>query len=139
MVACIVTHPFWDATSIKFEKTGLEVKQAIGARLHDLSERLQKRDGELNEVMADRQRLRSYLVRDRQRDNYYQPAQVRVEIPTEDHQKINELCTRISLIEQEIAKLSVIRDNTKDDQVFTLTYEELVTLGFGPRDGVGAS
>ncbi len=126
--------PIWDETTIKFTKTGVEVKEAIKDRLQDLSERLKKRDAELDEIMSDKQRLRSYLVRDRDRDKYYQASQVKLEIPTEDHQRITELCTRISLIERELAKLSLIRDSTKDDQAFTLTYDELVSLGFGPRD-----
>lgn len=124
----------WEPTTIKFDKSGVEVKAAIQNRLQDLQDRLVKRDLELEQVMSDKQRLRSYLLRDQDKDRYYQSAQVRVEIPSEDHQRINELCTRMSLIEREIAKLSLIADSTKDDQTFTLSYDELVTLGFGPRD-----
>ncbi len=128
--------PMWSETAVNFEKTGAEVKTAIESRLADLASRLRKRDAELNEVMADSARLRSYLVRDRDNDNYYRGSQFKGEIPSEDHQRITELCTRICLIEKDLSRLSVIRDNTKDDQVFKLSYEELVDLGFGPSDPV---
>lgn len=71
----------WNDTTVKFEKTGAEVKSAIASRLADLSERLRRRDGELEEVMSNSDRLRSYLVRDRERDNYYRQSQMSVEIP----------------------------------------------------------
>ena len=126
--------PPWDDTTLKVAKSGAEVKAAIGLRLQDLRSRLAKRDTELTEIMSDKDRLRSYLLRDRERDGYYRSSQVKIEIPSEDHQRITELCTRMSLIEREIAKLSLIFENTKDDQEFELNQDELVTLGFGPRD-----
>lgn len=126
--------PHWDDTTLKFAKNGTEVKAAIEVRLEDLQTRLAKRDAELTEIMSDKDRLRSFLLRDRDRDAYYRTSQVKVEIPSEDHQRISELCTRMSLIEQEIGKLSLIFENTKEDQQFELTQDELVFLGFGPRD-----
>ena len=120
--------------NLKVDKSGAEVKSAITARLDDLHERLSKRDAELEEVMSDRARLRSYLTRNQERDNYYRGSQVRVEIPTEDHQRITELCTRIHLIQTEIDKLSLIRESTRDDQAFSLAYQDLIELGFRPPE-----
>jgi hypothetical protein len=55
-------------------------------------------------------------------------------MPTEDHQRISELCKRINSVEKEIRKLSMIRENLKDEQQLELDYEDLIELGFGPRD-----
>jgi uncharacterized membrane-anchored protein YhcB (DUF1043 family) len=125
---------YWDKIGIKFKKNGTEVKQAIALRLGELQKRLDKRNKELEEIMEDKARLRSYLVRDPNND-YPHSAQLKQELPTEDHQKISELCKRICLIEKEIKRLTVTKENVKDDQEFELDYEELTGLGFGLRDG----
>jgi hypothetical protein len=118
---------------LKFTKTGEEVRTAIASRLDDLGKRLTRRNLELDAVMADKPRLRSFLVRDTAND-YPHALQLAQELPTEDHQGISELCKRINLIEKEIKKLSTIRDNLKDDQQLELDYDDLTELGFGPRD-----
>jgi hypothetical protein len=117
----------------KFTKTGQEVKAAITARLADLENRLARRNQELDTVIADKPRLRSFLVRDIAND-YPHASQIAHEMPTEDHQRISELCKRINSVEKEIRKLSMIRENLKDEQQLELDYEDLIELGFGPRD-----
>lgn len=125
--------PIFDyMTGVKFKKTGKEVKAAIGQRIAELQQRLTKRDRELDEVMANKTRLRSYLVRE-PRNDYPHPSQARAEMPTEEHQRITELCRRIQVIEQEIAALSVVRDNLKDDQELDLSFEDVAKLGFSPE------
>ena len=46
---------------------------------------------------------------------------------------ITELCRRIHAIEQEIAELSVVRDNLQDDQELELSLDDLTQLGFSPE------
>ena len=118
---------------VKFFKSGREVKVAITSRLTDLESRLARRNKELELLMADKARLRSFLVRDAHND-YPHRSQMATELPSEDHQRILELCTRINRIEKEITKLATIRDNLKDDQEMTLDFDELMSVGFGPRD-----
>jgi DNA repair exonuclease SbcCD ATPase subunit len=118
---------------VKFSKTGAEAKAAIAARLTDLGNRLARRNADLESLMNDKVRLRSFLVRDATND-YPHNLQLAQELPSEDHQQITELCQRIHRIEKEMTKLSTIRDNLKDDQQLELDYDELLGLGFGPRD-----
>jgi chromosome segregation ATPase len=118
---------------VKFFKSGREVKVAITSRLADLESRLARRNTELETLMVDKARLRSFLVRDAHND-YPHQSQMATELPSEDHQRILELCTRINRIEKEITKLATIRDNLKDDQEMTLDFDELMSVGFGPRD-----
>jgi len=123
----------WDKTGIKFKKSGKEIKAVIVLRLADLEKRLAIRDADLELVMADKARLRSYLVRD-VRNDYPHAAQLKQDSPTEDHQRITELCRRIQLIEKEIKRLTITRDNLRDDQELELDFEELTSLGFGSPD-----
>lgn len=48
---------------LTFPKSGAEIKEAIGRRLEQLQARLTRRSRQLDELMDDRQRLRSYLIR----------------------------------------------------------------------------
>ena len=118
---------------VKFSKTGCEAKAAIAARLTDLGNRLALRNSDLESLMNDKTRLRSFLVRGTTNDDPHNLQAVQ-ESPSEDHQQINELCKRINRIEKEMAKLSTIRNNLKDDQQLELDYDELLELGFGPRN-----
>jgi|SRR5436189_3885776 len=119
-------------TGVKFKKTGREIKGAIDQRIAELRQRLGKRDRELDEVMNDKTLLRSFLVREA-RNDYPHSAQLKAEMPTEEHQRITELCRRTHAIEQEIAELSVVRDNLKDDQELELSFEDVTRLGFSPE------
>ena len=126
---------FFDNFGVKFLKTGKEVKEATLNRLDDLEKRLKKRNSELDEIMADKVLLRSYLVRN-QDDDYPHGGQIKHELPTEEHQRISELCKRICLIEKEMKQLKISRENIMDDQEFELMYDDLISLGFGPRDEI---
>ena len=125
--------PIFDyMTGLRFKKTGKEVKTAIGHRITELQKRLGRRDEELGEIMNNKRLLRSYLVREPQND-YPHTSQMRAEMPSEEHQRITELCRRIQVIEREIAELSVVRDNLKDEQEFELSFEDVTKLGFSPE------
>jgi hypothetical protein len=122
--------PF-DFGNVKFRKSGAEIKQAVTARLQDLGQRLARRDADLDVLMQDKKRLRSYLVR--AEGNWYERhvRQLAADVPTEDHQEISELCGRIHRIESEIRSLKMVLAHLRDDQQFDLTYQEMIGYGFG--------
>ena len=119
-------------TGVKFKKTGRQVKAAIKQRVTELRKRLIKRDRELAAVMNDKRLLRSFLVREANND-YPHSSQMKAEMPTEEHQRITELCRRIQVIEREIAELSVVHDNLNDDQELELSFGDVTRLGFSPE------
>jgi hypothetical protein len=120
------------ATGVKFRKTGKEVRTAIGGRVAELRRRLEGRNRELEAVMGNKPLLRSYLVREEQND-FPQPSQMKADLPSEEHQRITELCRRIKSIEKEIRELSVVRDNLAEDQELELSFEDITKLGFSPE------
>jgi hypothetical protein len=115
---------------ITFKKTGAEVKAAVRTRLLDLEQRLQKRNAALEELLRDKQRLRSYLVRDVQNPWPRPLGQASFDVPSEDHQEVAELCGRVYVLEKEIADLQMILAHLRDDQEFELTFEQMVSYGF---------
>jgi hypothetical protein len=130
---------------ITFKKTGAEVKIAVRTRLRDLEHRLEKRNHVLEDLLDDKKRLRSYLVSDAaSRWPQHGIAQFHVDVPSEDHQEIAELCRRVSVLEKELANLQMILGHLQDDQEFELTFEQMVTYGFREEkgksgDGTGGS
>ena len=120
--------PFWDE-DIKFKKTGAEIKKAVLSRIKDLEERLAKRNIQLEELLNDKDRLRSYLVRERDND-YPHSGQKRQDTPSEEHQEITELCRRVCNIEHELSNLRMIIVHLPDDQEFDLTFEKMTSYGF---------
>jgi hypothetical protein len=119
----------WDYTEVRFTKTGAEVKKAIAGRVADLETRLARRYTALDEFMADRRRLRAYLVRDKAND-YPHPSQARRDMPSEDHEEISELCRRICRIEKELNQLRLALKHLKPKDVLKLSYDELTFYGF---------
>jgi hypothetical protein len=116
---------------VYFVKTGAEIKRAIQRRITDLENRLGKRNVALDAVLADKARVRDYLVR---QPNLVHPGgQAILDVPTEDHQEIMELCRRISVIEGELARLRVVLAHLKDDQEFQLNLDQLVSYGFNEQ------
>ena len=119
----------WNVNEMRFKKTGTEVKAAIGRRIKDLETRLQKRFVALDEFMTDKERVRAYLVRDKDND-YPHPSQARRDMPSEEHEEISELCRRICRIQKEMSQLKLARTHLKDDQEVELSFEELTFYGF---------
>src|SRR5262245_15446996 len=114
-----------------FIKTGAEIKQALQRRISDLEARLAKRNASLDALLDDKSRLRAYLVR--QPNMVHTGGQAMLDVPSEDHQEIMELCRRISVIEGELARLRVIQAHLKDDQEFQLNLDQLLSYGFDER------
>ena len=120
---------------LRFRKTGKEIKQAVGSRVAKLEQRLARRNAALEEFMGDAKRLRSYLVRSAQlpwashgRGEYALFSQD--DISSEEKEEVAQLCRRVFEIEQELHRLHLVAAHLQDEQVFELTFEELVAYGF---------
>ena len=98
---------------LTFPKSGAEIKQAIGRRLEQLQTRLAGRSRQVDELMDDRRRLRSYLIRSTEQPWVHgarpgASAQLAGagDISSEERDEIRQLCTRVNQIEQEIKRLT---------------------------------
>jgi hypothetical protein len=120
---------------ITFQKTGLEVREAVSRRIEQLRSRLDNRNEELDRVMDDREKLRSYLVRTAG-DTFYAHGREgprlygEDEISSEAKEELRQMCRRILEIEQEIHRLRLIRTHVKDDQTIELSFDDLLIYGF---------
>lgn len=127
--------------SLTFKKAGREIKTAIGVRIDALTSRLERRNRSLEEFMNDRTRVRSYLVRMSYADfrhggNMTATLLGKNDISSEEKQEIAQVCRRIHEIEQEIHQLSLIRSHLDDEQIFDLSYQDLVAYGFEQEAGL---
>jgi hypothetical protein len=119
---------------IKFRMNGKEIKAAIRNRVAQLQERLEKRNGALDDFMSDPKKVRSFLLRNTV-PNYGHGRQPGVlfskdDISSEEKEEISQLCRRIFEIEQELHRLELIRFHLNDNQEFELPFEDLVKYGF---------
>ncbi|MFN7917648.1 MAG: hypothetical protein U0Q55_20040 [Vicinamibacterales bacterium] len=124
---------------LTFLKTGQEIRQAVQHRIAHLQERLDRLNTSLDTFLADRKKVRSYLVRSAppqwggharvdNRSLYTQD-----EISSEEKEEISQLCRRIFEIEQELHRLRMVATHLRDDQSFELPFEDLVAYGFEAR------
>jgi hypothetical protein len=120
---------------IRFRKSGKEIKQALSTRVVKIEQRLTRRNAALEELMRDQKRLRSYLVRSAQlpwaaHGRGEQALYPQDDISSEEKEEIAQLCRRVFELEQELHRLHLIASHLSDEQVFDLTFEELVAYGF---------
>jgi hypothetical protein len=124
------------ALTIEFIKTGKEIKDAVQKRRHQLQERLDKRNLSLDEFLKESRKVRSYMVRQSQAANpgmHYRAGKIlysKDEISSEEMQEVYQLCQRILELEQELHRLQLLVVHLKDDQVFELSFDDLVSYGF---------
>ena len=115
-----------------FKKTGIEIKNAITIRCEELNKRLEKRNIILEEVLNDRAKVRSYMLKqsDSKRYEYRNPPIItRNDIPSEEVEEISQVCKRINELEQEINRLK-IHQHLSDNDIFELELNELIRYGF---------
>lgn len=126
--------------SNSFKKTGKEFKEVLARKINELKQRLAKRNIVLNELLDDKNRLRSYLLRSArpvaqaggQHRNWannltsYGPEHIGVE----EVEEIKQLCARVFQIENEIKAYEILRNNLADSDVVELTLQELLQYGF---------
>lgn len=121
--------------NLKFEKTGREIKEAAIALSKSLGERLEMRNAALDEFIQDRNALRSYLIRSSKASwghgGFVWPKDA---IASERLEEIRQMCERIYDLEQDRQRLHMLIAHLKDEQVFQLTYDDLVSYGFQPGD-----
>jgi len=127
---------------IKFRKTGREIREAVAERIVQLRSRLEHRNAELEKLMGNKAKLRSYLIRSTQPEFFGHgraPSQLysKDDISSEEKQEMLQMCRRIFEIEQEIHRLTLIRTHLRDDQEFELPFEELVAYGFDSEVSIG--
>ncbi len=127
---------------IKFRKTGQEIREAVAKRVEQLKARLEHRNAELEKLMGNKAKLRSYLIRSTQSEFYGHgraPSQLysKDDISSEEKQEMLQMCRRIFEIEQEIYRLTLIRTHLRDEQQFELPFEDLVAYGFDSQLSIG--
>jgi len=128
---------------IKFRKSGAEIRLAVVARIEQLKARLEHRNAELEKLMGNKGKLRSYLIRSTQPEFYGHHGRTasqlysKDDISSEEKQEMMQICRRIYEIEQEIYRLTLIRTHLQDDQLFELPFEDLVAYGFDSELSVG--
>ena len=120
--------------NIRFQKSGKEIKASIEVRCTELKERLDNRNIGLEEVLNDRAKVRSYMLRQGQTGFRYEyedpPIITKNDIPSEEIEEISQMCKRIYEIEQEINKLRLIQAHLADKEVFEIELKELIRYGF---------
>ena len=127
---------------ITFKKNGREIREAVAKRIEQLRSRLEHRNAELEKLMSNKAKLRSYLVRSTQSEFYghgREPSQLysRDDISSEEKEELRQMCRRIFEIEQEVHRLTLIRTHLKEDQEFDLPFDDLVAYGFDSNLSIG--
>jgi hypothetical protein len=122
-------------TNIVFQKTGAEIKAAVEKRREQVQQRLDRRNAALDHFMEDPRRVRSYLIRSARPPQWSHGERGYVlvsadDISSEEREEIDQLCQCIYEMEQELRRLALITAHLKDDQVFELTFNDLVGYGF---------
>ena len=124
--------------SLRFKKTGREIKAAVGKRIEQLQERLTRRDIALDQFLSDRPLVRSYLVRAiggrvRLRNpEDASPLHGESEVSSERTEEIRKVCERVFELEREIRRLKLVVRHLADDEVFELEFAQLAAYGFEP-------
>ena len=124
------------ALEVRFRKTGEEIRAAVRNRIDQLQQRLRKRNETLDVFLADKQKVRSYLVRSATPGwaGHGLPGTKVLfsvdDISSEEKEEITQLSRRIFEIEQELHKLNLVASHLSDDQTFELPFEDLVAYGF---------
>ena len=120
-----------------FKKTGQEIKNAITKRIQSLNDRLTRRNVELDKLLENPKKIRSYILRNTQYNyshgsRYFSGGTLfgKDHISSEEVEEINQLCRRVMEIEQEINRLHLVIKHLNDDQEFDLKFEDLMNYGF---------
>lgn len=120
--------------NIVFRKTGKEIKGAITNRREQLEQRLKQRNIALDSFIKDKQKVRSYLVRNIRPDYGHGSSGYvlygKNDISSEERQEIDQLCQRIFEIEQELHRLAYVITHLEDEVVFDLNFNDLIGYGF---------
>ena len=132
-------NPF-GASGVVFRKPGRDIKSAIGRRCSSLKSRLERRNTSLDAFLDNRLLVRSYLIRSAgvRFDMHGEPASYlggAEDISSEQMDEIRQLCQRILELEQELNRLQGAATHMDDDEIFELSYQELVGYGFEAKSG----
>lgn len=125
--------------SNQFKKSGKEFKQVLAIKINELQMRLTKRNKILEELLNDKKRLRSYLLRSAKPVNHGGHGRAGINnlssygqehIGIEEVEEIKHLCSRIFQIENEIKTYQTLKNNLVDEDSVELSLQELLQYGF---------
>lgn len=79
--------------------------------------------------------MRSYLIRRSELTHFHRGERgytlyAKEDISSEERERIDQLCRRILEIEQELHRLSLITTHLRDEDNFSLNFNELIGYGF---------
>ena len=107
-----------------FQKNGKEIKEAIANGVAQLDSRLKKGNEDLDNLMSDRTRLRSYLVKNSDvvwgmhGGEKSAALYTKDDISSEEVGEIRQIRRGIFEIQQELERLYLIKEHLKDEQEF---------------------
>ncbi len=119
--------------SLRFVKTGAEIKAATSGKMAQLQSRLKRRHEALDEFLRDQNLVRSYLVRSSKTSYGMHGGRSlwsETDISSERMEEIRQLCERIYDLESELHRLKLVVAHLNDNQSFELDYEDLAGYGF---------
>src|SRR5262245_49954855 len=131
-------RPMQKQGGLRFKKTGREIKAAVSKRIEQLQQRLDRRGRALDDFLADRALVRSYLVRAiGGRVRYRNPEEAaplypESDISSEQMEEVRKVCERIFELEHELRRLRLVIAHLADDEVFELGFAQLAAYGFEP-------
>ncbi|MCA9881871.1 MAG: hypothetical protein KC708_02830 [Anaerolineae bacterium] len=120
---------------IVFKKKGKDIREAIHGRIEGLESRLVRRNVQLDALLDDRNKLRSYLIRSSGGRTLHSGKRQYVligenDISSEEKEEIDQMLRRISEIEQEIYRLKMISEHLDPNETYPLDLGDLISYGF---------
>ena len=120
----------------KYQRTGKEIKAAVQKQLARLQKSLDRRKRALDTLLEDPKRSlqvrTAYIARRLRKPGYSRQTGLlysQDDFSDKEKAEIEQLCSRIFEIEQEMQRLALIVEHLDDDQTFALTSAELEGYG----------
>jgi hypothetical protein len=120
-------------SAINFRKTGREIKDSVQMRCEQLTQRLARRNANLDVFLNNGDLVRSYMVRQSMASGHSRTDPglwTDKAISSEQMEEVRQTCVRIYAIEQELLELRLLLSHLDDEAVFELSPEELISYGF---------
>lgn len=125
---------------IKFKKSGSEIKKAVGVKIKILVKRLKTRDSQLEKLLKNKDKIKSYMIRSSGGDPRFEygggefsgSIVPKGHISSEEIEEISQMCRRIYQLQQEIHRLSLFSKHLDPKAEIELSLSDLVDYGFEP-------
>jgi len=102
---------------IFFKKTGRELKSALSNKKKEYDLRLVARKEKFNKFINNPEMVFSYFMQDS-------------DLSQEKREELHQIGSRISEIESEVKRIDLQLENINDNEIYTLSYYDLVNNGF---------